>query len=617
MVWRYAFVAILLSACAIDPAGQVRSAHQELTRFEHVRGDGWAALEQRMALRRAYDQRVRALLVDQQEQERARLGADDVAPLVVEYWDRWLGLSSSTHTREADLDAGSTIELALGHLVVLRDGWLHSVALGSGESARLELIDSINLNSAPGSDAIQFRAVIVSANLLTVYGFDDANSETEHAELRSYEIAPDGRLVDGSRIQIRSEDVTWSSGRRIWISDNELLIEGKRSLEGTGRPTWPEWKAHGDDVGDWRPLAELSDVILPDFLTEASYLHSYLRCELTALRLGHMRCHAISVLADGNSQPYYSKDALYVGFGHPDEQRYTDPALAGKQLGELRESRAALARTTVLRIPVSRDEQVTSTRVKGDLVSGFDFKQIGQTLHVATNWQGETRLHSVPIEAFSARHSLLQPAIASVAATGAPRRYSEHALWLTNGHSRTDHVVWMQPLDGGAALRFAAPCCTSGLLPVDGAMIAIGDTSSLGYVVSSWLNVFAEEPAELIGELYFLYRRRLDGTLDFDIRKDQSALVSWPLTRSTGQHTDHRPPSLQFLRLDGRQTELIGEVSMVDGSPDQPTEDEDWYSNTRTVFLGERIILLSGDLLKEVRDGTEGMREVRRLALPK
>jgi hypothetical protein len=45
--------------------------------------------------------------------------------------------------------------------------------------------------------------------------------------------------------------------------------------------------------------------------------------------------------------------------------------------------------------------------------------------------------------------------------------------------------------------------------------------------------------------------------------------------------------------------------------------DEEWYSNTRTVFLGERIILLSGDLLKEVRYGAEGIREVRRLALPR
>ncbi len=613
MVRRCLLVVVLLSGCATDPAAQLRSAHRDLTRFEHVRGGGWPALEQRMALKTAYNQSVKALV----EQERAQLGADYVEPLVGEPWDQWLWPASYTNAQDANLDEGSTIKLALGYLIVLRDGWLHSVALVSDEGARLELIDSVDLNAAPESDAIQFQAMMVTTNQLTVYGFDGANSETERAELRSYELAPDGRFVVGARILIRSDDSTWSSGRRVWISGKELLIEGKQSLEGSGRPTWPEWKQYGNDVEGWKPLAEFTDVILPDFMTEARYLHSYLRCELPALRLARLTCNAISVLADENSQPYYSNDALYVGFGHPDERRHTDPALSRKQLWELRESREELAQTTVLRIPVAREEPVTSTRVKGDLISGFDFKQIGQTLHVATTWKGETLLHNVPITAFSAKRSLPQPAIARIAATGWPRRFSEHGLWLTNGYSRTDHLVLMQPLDGGAAQRFATPCCTSGLLPVDKAMIAVGDTSGLGYVVSAWLNVIAEEPAELIDELYFLYRRPSWGQVDFAIQDDQSVIVSWPLTKSTGRHSDHLPPSLQFLRLEGRQVAPIGELSMDDGPPVQPTEDEDWYGNTRTVFLGERIILLSGDLLKEVRHGAEGMREVRRLALPR
>ncbi len=165
MVWRCVLFVVLvglLSACATDPAAQLRSAHRDLIKPGLVRGDGAAALERRMALRKAYDERLQALVEEQTARESRQFGQyDDVEVLTsVQITGSRIASVSITNTQEADVDEGGLIKLALGHLIVLRDGWPHSVALGAGTHGTLDLIDSVNLRTAPNSGSIWFAEVM-------------------------------------------------------------------------------------------------------------------------------------------------------------------------------------------------------------------------------------------------------------------------------------------------------------------------------------------------------------------------------------------------------------------------------------------------------------------------
>jgi hypothetical protein len=237
-----------------------------------------------------------------------------------------------------------------------------------------------------------------------------------------------------------------------------------------------------------------------------------------------------------------------------------DPELAGKTQWELGSTWETLARTTVVRIPRRADSPIAAVRLYGELVWGFDFKSIEGTLHVATSWQQETLLHSVPVEGFSSVRSPLLAAVGSIPETPSDtlhyRRFSEQALWVAGNTLRPGQEdqarVWILPLDGGPLQGTDLPCCTSLMQPVADYMIVLGDFGCWSERAQVWLRVFGHDMrqhADLVHRDRYLPESRAQA-INFAARPDGSGvLMVWPAARIVEHYDDDRPVAMHFLEL--------------------------------------------------------------------
>ncbi|MCB1634616.1 MAG: beta-propeller domain-containing protein [Xanthomonadales bacterium] len=607
-------IALCLTACAADPARKISVAYRQLVAPPaRVIDDGESMrvhLEQRRALRQL-QARLRPAADD----------ADDVEVLfAVQVTGSRIGSVSITNTQEAGVDEGGLIKFAQGHLVVLRDGWLFVIDTGPEAAPQLRVTDAINLRDQPESDDVWFDELITHGSLLTVLGFDYSSFDSSRSDVRSFSLQTDGRVVPLTRIQLRSDDYFSSDGYGMRIRGEELLLQLRRWLGDGGRPNWPEWQPYGSGE-EWRPLVDLARVYIPDFLAETDVLHSYLSCDLGAFAAGRFECQALSVLGGSKVEPYYTDEALYLGFGHPDERRFTDRDLARLPSWEVNSAAPELARTTVLRIPMSPEGSITSVRLLGKLWSGFDFKLINDRLHVATSWNEETLHYGLTREAFSLGGRRLQEVTGSLPDTSRKRRFSEHALWMVSDSARGfQDALWMLPLEGTSAQSSDLPCCAEILQPVADNMIVLGDFGCWSDSEHVWLHAFGKDLKQraVIDHPGRCLPESRAQAINFAAQPEgESIVMVWPTAEVIRSPTVERSIAMHFLLLAGDQVKETGVVPMDDGPAPVPTESNDWYGNTRTVIIGERIFLLSGDLLKEVRHSASGVREVGRVALPR
>ena len=161
------------------------------------------------------------------------------------------------------------------------------------------------------------------------------------------------------------------------------------------------------------------------------------------------------------------------------------------------------------------------------------------------------------------------------------------------------------------------PACA---IPVADNMIVLGDFGCWSDSEHVWLHAFGKDLKQraVIDHPGRCLPESRAQAINFAAQPEgESIVMVWPTAEVIRSPTEERPVAMHFLTLNGDEVKETGIVPMDDGPAPVPTESNDWYGNTRTVIIGERIFLLSGDLLKEVRHSTSGVREVGRVALPR
>jgi hypothetical protein len=167
-------------------------------------------------------------------------------------------------------------------------------------------------------------------------------------------------------------------------------------------------------------------------------------------------------------------------------------------------------------------------------------------------------------------------------------------------------------VDGGHPRRFALRHMTDQISTIGLAAYAIGSTSK-GDLVASGLD-FTDQPVRA-GELVLANSRHGDWELhEFSVREDDAG--SGILGISAGRHhPSSRNPSgpseesigVLFLRMAHTRLKEMGTIEARPGTLSGDSVDscvgscEDWFGNSRALFVRERIFALLGYELVEVR----------------
>jgi len=525
---------------------------------------------------------------------------------------------SITNNQEAGVDEGGILKVSGNYLVVLRDGHLFVLSTLGPAGEELRVVDRLSFAelSGDGKEPIWFDELLATKSHLFVLGYD---YESRRSDLRTFQLAADGRIVIGRRFAIQSQDYFSGDGYGARISGDRLLLQFSMSLSESGeQPRWPRWAAIEQGNPVWTPLVDLEQLYFPNFVIDEPTIHSFLSCDLGVLFAAGFDCETVAVVGNDTMQHYQTQNARYVALGHMDPAFLGDPDYADSGRPLDRNLEPPPPQTTLLRLP-TRSSAVVGAKIIGSVRSGFDFHQSGDQLYVASDIRrsdSEVLLTEVANAAFSSSAPLVQP-IARLNSVGYARRFGHNALWVAGKLGNSQPVIQVQPIDGSAAVVLTASMPTELLQPVGVQMIALGGDNQ--DPPGSGLDLYSSPPlARNIGQHRVPNSRLAESRshgVNFAALPDQSTLFSWPVNVVGNDDWSDQPVDVQFIRIQGQQLIPLSAVSMGDGPPVVADEDNDWYGNTRVAYLGERIVILSGDLVKEVRYVDGQIREVRRADL--
>jgi|CXWL01.1.fsa_nt_gi hypothetical protein len=532
-----------------------------------------------------------------------------------------------TNNQEAGVDEGDIVKKLGDRLIVLHAGTLHVIGLHEGQQETLALLDSLRIAVDSFGSSTWYDEILAAGDGVILLGY---NWDQEVAELSVFALSPQGKLAHRGRYWIRVGDYFSGSNYGARIEGENLLLSLSTVLAETGT-RWPMWSRR--DVADpqWQSLVEPKDLYFPLAITPAPHAHLVLRCPLAALADTDLDCRVTGIVGGENSEFYASADAAYLAIREWDPKALLDPRFDADladwddSLADLRAHRY----TAIYRLPYAEPDNVGVTRLEGIAGDQFSFKEDAHGLWAATTREivpghRELLLQRVERSAFgpSLGSRALEIARFEFSNKFPNFRFSEQALWVGSqwefppeeGAAGVLPPLIRQPLDGTRTQQIELPHSGEMIEPIGDRVLISGIDSQDRWGLSLMDDRSqAHRLSSLTSATHASSETRSHG---FNRARLASGWVfGMPAVAVAAAELEETDSDLALFQVEADQLVAAGVLDMQHAFA-CATHCDEWYGEARIFFLGERIIALSGALMKEARLAGGRLVEVRQVALP-
>lgn len=531
--------------------------------------------------------------------------------------------ASITNTQHAGVDEGGIVKVHGDFLVILRRGRIFTVAVADTQLRAVSAVDAF----APGTDpsVAFYDELLVHDGKVIVVGFSYLRGGTE---ISTFDIDSAGALAYRSTYQLRSYDYYSTRNYAARLVGSTLLFYSPLAVPLDSAnplaalPAFRRWT--GDTAATFTPISAgriYKPAREPDPRHPLAF-HSVTRCELAK---PEMTCTASVVAGRFARASYVSPHAAYLWIqGSPDSSR-TAPDAAPHTLYRLPLDGSAPTAVGVAGMPIDQFSFLESSDGHLNVMVGSMSR--GDGMWRAEGKPGDVALFRIPLSRFGdgrtsaarTRYRALPPAPAGAFQNrfvGDYLLYGAGAGWgRPTARSSALHVV---PWKGGAVSKLDLPHPVDRIEVMGARAVVIGADSTSLHVTA----------IRLAGRPTVAARHSVDSVAQGETRSH--AFAYHPMSDSTGVlglpvAGPHRAgyeqlfrvsSAIIFLRSSSRRFARLGALA---GGFSEEVEDgckascDDWYGNSRPIFLRGRIFALLGYEIVEGRIHNDRMVEVRRV----
>ncbi|MES2445213.1 MAG: beta-propeller domain-containing protein [Pseudomonadota bacterium] len=221
-----------------------------------------------------------------------------------------------TNNQTVGVDEGGIVK-QIGHfLVVLQDGRLFSIDLGTTPGAAMRLADRANVYRSPARAADWYDEMLVLGDriLVTAYNYQERASE-----ITVLRLSPDGKISREGRYLMSSNDYYSTENYASRLVGDNLVFYAPFSLDdydNIARFEWPRLRrADGDGEPDkGKALIRATDVYAPPGKVEYPVLHTVSVCPLTT----GMDCRTTAFVGPEMREFYVSPADAFLWIGAPE-----------------------------------------------------------------------------------------------------------------------------------------------------------------------------------------------------------------------------------------------------------------------------------------------------------
>ena len=553
-----------------------------------------------------------------------------------------------TNNQNVGVDEGGIVKQIGHHLVVLQDGRVFSIDLGSTEGAPLRLADRIDVYRSAAKAASWYDEMLVLGDriLVTAYNYNERASE-----ITVLKMAPDGRLSREGRYLISSNDYYSTDNYATRLIGDTLVIYTPVDLSnGDDGFAYPRVRrADGDGEPDrGKPLLSGTDIYAPAGKIDAPVLHAVSFCPL---RTG-LQCRTTAFVGPAMREFYLSPTDAFLWIGAPDGNRwgidYGNQRRSTCPSGQEWRGRSADA-ALLYKIPVN-GAAIGAVAVEGVPSDQFAFDAAGGRLRALLGRvSGDCApydaakplaLLDIPLSAFSTSVRHIAPAVYAPLPPIEGGQLENRFVgdWLVyggrTGWDSSAPDANRPPVRSSLyAVPIARPWATARLtIPHNAIRIERtgNDAIVTGYRDGKGLSIsyvgLGARP-RIASTTLLASRFESEGrshAFNALVRRDGSGLLGLPTTvrewRSGRGWSDSNASALSFIAFDpAKRLDPAGELTPGDGKPAGDyacaVSCIDWYGNSRPIFTGGRILALMGTDLVEGRLDKGRMREIGRVDL--
>lgn len=552
-----------------------------------------------------------------------RLCSDFYPPVTVT-----MGMSALTYRHDDSRDVGwtnpkkrETVKLHGDHLVILQRRRLFSVSIRDHELRPVSVVDAF----APGmdSDSTWYGDLLVSHDKIVVLGF---NSKYGTSELSTFSIDRQGGLRHLATYQMRQDQGVFFPKYAAQVVGTKLVmyapvaVPADTSRISKSLPSLRKWHRNAKD-SDFHSIAVARRVfrpLRPLMPYDVATLHSLTSCDLIP---DELVCTATVVVGPAEFDFYSTHSAVYVWIGYVGDGQTGDE---GNTLYRLPLDGSA-PRARIIVKPAgtpytfSEDDNgylhvlMGPIWPVGPMPPGATIEDVGLLRVSVASFHGEGNSAQAPI------YKPLPP-------WGGARiesRFVGDFILYSNAANSIDldveeSVLNIMPLSDGAGVTIPLSHPIDLIEDIDKDAVAIG---ARGHALHFWI-ISRTDPFRVPS--YFVFTNSTD--IDFvrqhvNYRPDspQSGLLAAAVhgpNRSDVDERLYKAPSILFLSRTKSGLSFAGEIAalepaiMDDGCKGTC---DDWYDDSRPLFVRDRIFALLGYELVEAAYESGQVREIRRI----
>jgi hypothetical protein len=544
---------------------------------------------------------------------------------------------SITNTQHDGVDEGGIVKVANGHLVVLRRGRLHTVALAGGA---LRPVATANAWAPGAGPATYYDELLVHGDRAIVLGYGAGDA----SEVNVFRVGTDGALRHEHTLHLRSDDYYSSRNYASRLVDGKLVLYSPLYLSPTDKiggalPAMRRWRPgmeEGDTAG-FAPTVSPARLYRPAEMPDGGghlALHTVTTCDVAA---PVPACRSTALLGPESRVFYVSPAAVYVWTAAPGKDASTlyRMPLDGGAPSAVRATGAPIDQLSFLEEADGHLNVLLQGRGRGEGMwaaehggnSGLSLLRLprsafGDGRHAAA----PHRYRRLPGGATGVSHNRWVGRHLLYAGDPVPEDEDEEEEEEEEGEEeeRVRTALHVAPTDGGPVTTLRLPFAVTRIEAMGARALAVGSDGKDLHLTGISLGRRARIAQRLAHPGVRESETRTHG---FFYRADGPAAgtMGIPVQPADGDGWDEMnetSAAILYVRRMGDGLRALGELrASVDEDEMEAADDaceascDDWYGNTRPIFLQGRIFALLGDELVEgeMRDGR--IRETRRVRI--
>jgi hypothetical protein len=549
-----------------------------------------------------------------------------------------------TNNQNVGVDEGGIVKQIGRHLVMLQDGRVFAVDLGTAAGDAMRLTDRIDVYRSEAKAASWYDEMLVLGDrvLITAYNYNENASE-----ITVLRLSPAGKLRREGRFLLSSNDYYSTENYATRLVGDSLVFYAPLPLATDGDFEWPRIRrAMGDgEAGTGDALIRATDVYAPPGKIDDPVLHTVSVCPLKAT----LDCRTTAFVGAPMREFYVSPADAFLWIGAPDGMPWAiDYANRRRGACPGGQTRGRTAPATLYRLPLDGGP-VGALAVDGVPADQFAFDSKDGRFRAllsdaftgcrAAGAPSNLALLDVPLSAFGARLRHVAPR-AYVPVPGIAGGQLENRFvgdWLIYGgrdgwsssppddtQRLASHLFAVPLADPWGVRRLALPHNAIRIERAGMDAVVTGYRNAEGLSLSY---ITLDRDPRRASTALLPGRFESEGrshAFNAWVPRDGTGLLGIPTTRREWRSgrgwSDSESSDLSFVAIGAdRSLAAAGELRMQGRKPGPDyvckVSCVDWYGNSRPIFTGGRIFALMGTELVEgrLRDGR--IREAGRVDL--